>query len=268
MKKLSFLAVALTAMVFASCGGNKNANANEEAQEEKSFEQEQVEASIKMHLDSLAAEVGRLKQLPFVQNDGEGALELTKEEKQVKPEYLANPANAENATTLAEKYRMLSILGVDKRIAALYEMPTDEYKAAINKLLADINDPSFKAIENAENIFETTEGLYNAMEENGRINFFWQLAAGSLVEELYIASQNTEKFLSVFDDDAASNVTFRIVLVTDAISRLAEYDEDIKPVAEAIEPLKVLNAISVDQLKSQLAEANEQIAAARAALVK
>jgi hypothetical protein len=32
--------------------------------------------------------------------------------------------------------------------------------------------------------------------------------------------------------------------------------------------LKVLNAISVDQLKSQLAEANEQIAAARAALVK
>jgi hypothetical protein len=135
-------------------------------------------------------------------------------------------------------------------------------------LLADINDPSFKAIEDADNIFETTEGLYNAMEENGRINFFWQLAASSLVEELYIASQNTEKFLSVFDDDAASNVTFRIVLVTDAISRLAEYDEDIKPVAEAIEPLKVLNAISVDQLKSQLAEANEQIAAARAALVK
>ena len=267
MKKLSFLAVALTAMIFASCGGNKNANTNEEAQEEKSFEQEQVEASIKMHLDSLAAEVGRLKQLPFVQNDGEG-LELTKEEKQVKPEYLANPANAENATTLAEKYRMLSILGVDKRIAALYEMPTDEYEAAITKLLADINDPSFKAIEDADNIFETTEGLYNAMEENGRINFFWQLAAGSLVEELYIASQNTEKFLSVFDDDAASNVTFRIVLVTDAISRLAEYDEDIKPVAEAIEPLKVLNAISVDQLKSQLAEANEQIAAARAALVK
>ena len=34
MKKLSFLAVALTAMIFASCGGNKNANTNEEAQEE------------------------------------------------------------------------------------------------------------------------------------------------------------------------------------------------------------------------------------------
>jgi len=262
MKKLSFLTVALAATLFAACGGNKATQPSEEEVAEKSFEQEQVEASIKMHLDSLAASVSTLKKVPFL-TDNNGTIDLSKEEKQVKPEYLIDPAAAENAATLAEKYRMISLLGIDKKVAALYEMPTEAYDEAITKLIADINDPSFKAVEDQNTIYETTEALYNAMNENGRINYFWQMAATSLVEELYIASQNTEKFLAAFDDESASNITFRIVLVTDAITNLVNYDEDIKPVAEALEPLKVLNAISVDQLKAQLAEANEQIVAAR-----
>lgn len=267
MKKFSFLAVAFTAMLFAACGGNKQAQTAEETTNEKSFEQEQIEAAIKMHIDSLASDLGKLKKLPFVQ-EGEDGIDLTKEEKQVKPDYLVDPAIAENAATLPEKYRLISILGVDKRVAALYEMPTEAYSEALAKLMADINDPSFKEIEDATGLYETTETLYNSMEANGRINYFWQMAAASLVEELYIASQNTEKFLSVFDDDAAANITFRIILVTDAVSRLADYDADFAPVAEAVEPLKVLNAISVDELKAQLAQANEQIAAARKALAE
>ena len=267
MKKLSIFAVALAATIFASCGGNKKANTTEEAESQKSFEQEQVEASIKMHVDSLAASIGQLKQLPIMQ-DEDGTFKLSDEEKQVKPDYLLAPATAENATTLAEKYRMLSALTVDKNIAKLYDMPTEDYDKAIAKLAADINDPSFKAIENTYGIYATSTALYDAMNENGRINYFWQLAAASLVEELYITSQNSEKFLAAFDDKAAEDVTFRIVLVTDAITRLAEYDPEFEPVAKAIEPLIVLNAISVDQLKSQLAEAKENIVAARNNLVK
>jgi len=268
MNKLFYFAVALAAMAFTACGGNKGAKTTEETTDSlKSFEQEQVEASIKMHIDSLAASLGELKQLPIVQ-DGENGIKLTDAEKQVKPDYLLNPSVAENATTLAEKYRMLSALSVDKRIAALYEMPTEDYDKAITKLAADINDPSFKEMEDASTIYETTQSLYNAMGENGRINYFWQLVATSLVEQLYIVSQNTEKFISAFDDDAASNITFRIVLLTDAVARLAEYDPEIAPVAKAIEPLVVLNAISVDQLKAQLAEAKEEITAARNNLVK
>ena len=267
MKKLSFLAVAFTAMVFAACGGNKANNANVET-EPKSFEQEQVEASIKMHIDSLASELAKLKQLPFLTEGADGKLALTKEEKQVKPDYLLDPAAANEATTLSEKYRMLSALNVDKKTAALYEMPTEDYDKAITKLAADINDPSLKAVEDATTLFETSQILYDSMEENGRINYFWQLAAAALVEQLYITNQNTEKFLTVFDDDAAANVTFRIVLVVDAVKRLAEYDEDFKPVAEAIEPLTALNAISVEEFKSQLAEVKEEVEAARAALIK
>lgn len=259
------IAVAVAALAFTACGGKKSAEPVEE--KTKSFEQEQVEASIKLHIDSLASALGELKQLPVVQ-DGEDGIKLTDEEKQVKPDYLLDPAVAENATTLAEKYRVLSALTVDKKIASMYDMPTDDFDKAINKLAADVNDPSFKVLDNATDIYTTSQALYNAMSENGRINFFWQLVSTSLVEQLYVISQNSEKFLSAFDDDAASNITFRIVLLTDAVARLAEYDEEIVPVAKAIEPLVVLNAISVDQLKTQVAEAKEEIVAARNALLK
>jgi hypothetical protein len=267
MKKLSFLAIAFAVIALAACGGKKSAQADEATDSLKSFEQQQIEASIKMHMDSIASELGKLKSLPFL-NEGKDGITLTKQEKQVKPDYLL-PANvAEEATTLTEKYRIMSALSVDKKIAALYEMPTEDYEKAITKLAADINDPSFKAIEDAGTIFETTSALYDEMEKNGRINYFWQLASAALVEQLYVCNQNADKFLSSFNDEAAANVTFRIVLVLDAVNRLAQYDPDIEPVAQAIAPLNALNATSVAEMKEQMAKMKDQIIAARKALVK
>ena len=266
MKKLTVLAIAFLAITFAACGGKKTETAANEADSTVSFEQQQIEAAIKVQFDSIAAEIGKLPQLPFVQ-EGNGGLTLTKEEKQVKPDYLIAASAAEEATTLAEKYRILSALNVDRKIAQLYEMPIEDYDKAITKLAADINDPSFKNIEDNNNIFETSSTLYDEMEKNGRINFFWQLASAALVEELFVANQNVDKFLSNFNDEAAANITFRIVLILDAVNRLSEYDADIKPVAEAIAPLEVLNATTVSEMKSQLAEAKEKIEAARKALV-
>ena len=267
MKKLSFLAIAFAVIALAACGGKKSAQADEATDSLKSFEQQQIEASIKMHMDSIASELGKLKSLPFL-NEGKDGITLTKQEKQVKPDYLL-PANvAEEATTLTEKYRIMSALSVDKKIAALYEMPTEDYEKAITKLAADINDPSFKAIEDAGSIFETTSQLYDEMEKNGRINYFWQLASAALVEQLYVCNQNADKFLSSFNDEAAANVTFRIVLVLDAVNRLAQYDPDIEPVAQAIAPLNALNATSVAEMKEQMAKMKDQIIAARKALVK
>ena len=268
MKKLSILAVAFAAIAFAACG-NKSASNTEAADSVvKSFEQEQIEASIKMHVDSLASEVGKLKQLPFLQKDNEGTFKLTKEEKQVKPDYLLNPSVAENATTLAEKYRMMSALEVDKNIAKLYEMPIDEYEKAITKLAADINDPSFKILDEGTNAAESTQALYDAMNENGRINFFWQIAAASVVEQIYAASKNSDRFLAAFDDEAAANTTFRLVLILDALNRLSEYDPEIKPIADALSTLDALNATTVSELKTQLTESKDKIEAARKALTK
>ena len=267
MKKLSVLVIAFAAIAFAACTGQKSNQATGEADSLKSFEQEQIEASIKVQIDSISAELGKLQQLPFIQ-EGNGGLQLTKEEKQVKPDYLLNPSVTEEAATLAEKYRLLSALMVDKKIAALYEMPLDEYDKAIGKLSADIDDPSFKAVEDTNTLFETSSALYEAMEKNGRINFFWQLASAALVEQLNVISQTQDKFLSPFTDEAASNVTFRLVLILDAVNRLAQYDPDIQPVAKAIAPLSALNATTVAEMGEQMTSMKDQIAAARKALIK
>jgi hypothetical protein len=265
MKKLSILAVAFAAMTFAACGGNKTTQPTEQKDTEKSFEQEQIEASIKMHFDSIASELGNLKQLPIVSKDGK--LSITDQEKQVKPDYLLNSSVADNAMTLSEKYRVLSALQVDKELAKLYDMPTDDYDKAITKLAADINDPSFKAVDADASLYETSQALYDAMNQNGRINYFWQIVASSLVEELYITTQNTEKFIGSFTDDAAANVTFRIFLIQDALGRLKQYDPDLDPVVKAVDPLKVLDAITVADFKKQLEEAKEMIATSRNTLV-
>jgi hypothetical protein len=265
MKKLSILAVAFAALTFVACGGKKTTENVEGQDSVKSFEQEQIEAAIKMHFDSLASELGKLKQLPVVQKDG--VIKLTDAEKQVKPDYLLDVAAADNAMTLSEKYRVLSALQVDKEVAKLYDMETEDLDKAIAKLAADINDPSFKSIEGSSDVYETAQELYDAMNQNGRINYFWQIVASSLVEQLYVTSQNTDKFVAAFTDDAAANVTFRIILIQDALNRLTEYDPEIAPVAEAIAPLTVLNAVTVDEFKAQLADAKEKIVASRNALV-
>ena len=63
-------------------------------------------------------------------------------------------------------------------------------------------------------------------------------------------------------------MTFRIILVLDAINRLSEYDPDIEPVAKALAPLDVLNATTVAELKDQIAKAKDQINDARKAIIK
>jgi hypothetical protein len=220
-----------------------------------------------MHFDSIAAEFSKIDQPKFVK-DTKNGITLTKEEKQVKPTYLLDAAVADEATTLAEKYRVLSALSVDKRIANLYEMPVEDYDKAITKLAADIDDPSFKEIEDKGSLFETSSALYNAMDKNGRINYFWQIASAALVEQLYVVSQNQDKFLNTFTDETAANVTFRIILILDATNRLAQYDQEIAPIASAMTPLEHLNATTVNELKVQMNEMKAEIEAARKALIK
>ncbi len=266
MKKLSFFAVVAAAIAFAACGGNKTVDSMEESDSLKAFEQQQIEANIKMNVDSLASVIARLKKLPVVEKNG--MIVLTDEEKLVKPTYLLDLSIADESMTLAEEYRVLTALQVDREIADLYGLDLSGYDKAIAKVAADINDPSFKVLDNEFTVYENSQKLYDAMNENERINFFWQIVSASLVEQLYIISQNADKFLASFDDQAASDISLRIVLIQDAINRLTEYDPELVPVADALEPLTVINAITVAELKEQLAEVKDEITEARQALIE
>ena len=186
----------------------------------------------------------------------------------MKPTYLLDLSVADETMTLSEEYLVLTALQVDREIADLYGLDLSGYDKAIAKLVADINDPSFKVLDDEFSIYENSQKLYDAMNENERINFLWQIVSASLVEQLYIISQNSEKFLASFDDQAASDISLRIVLIQDAINRLTEYDPELVPVADALEPLTVINAITVDELKEQLAEVKDEIVEARQALIE
>lgn len=270
MKKISVLfAIAAVCAGMVSCGHKKAAGeAQSAAATEKSQEELQQEEYIKVQLDSLAAEMLKLKPLDFVATDGEGRVVLTEQEKQVKPEYLMKADVINDLQTLSQKYRAAALLYVDKKVADLYDMSVVEYDESLTKLYFDINDPKLKDIFSSENTVDALKAFYDSSKESGRTPFFWDLCAAAIVEHVYVAAQNSEKFLSAFDDDSASELTLQIALLTVAIDQLAEINPEYTEINEALKPVGVINAISVDQFREQLAQVKEEVAGSRAALLK
>ena len=269
MKKLTLVALALAAMVFASCGNKTNGNADGQDSDTiaKSFDQQQIEASVKMHLDSIAAEISTKKFTPLYQAMNDGEITLTADEKKVKPDYLLDAAVANDLQTILQKYAAFSFLTTDKAVAKLYEMDTKPYEEALAKLTADINDPALAKLQDKGTFQQIEKSIYEEEEKAGRINFFWVATCAATVEQLYIASQNADKFLQGYDDEAVSNITFRVVLILDAIDRLSVYDAEIQGLAEAIQPLKKINATTVDELKKELNEIKDELAQSRQSLL-
>lgn len=265
MKKILFLAAAFV-LALTSCG-NKQKQSEITEDSIKVFEQNQIEASIKQQLDSLASQAKQLKGIPGIQNMKDG-IQLTEEEKMVKPTYLMDPAETADLQTLSEKYRALAMLFVDKKVAEAYDMDIAPYDEAISKLLAEVNDPALGALNSSITYEENISTLYDAEEAAGRINLFWEMTTASTVEQVYVLCQNIDKYITAIDDEAAENMTFRMILLTDAMDRLADYDANVAELNDAMQPLKVLDALNADQLKSQLMELKGDIEVVRASLLK
>lgn len=274
MKKFSLAIAAFAAMLLASCGGQNAQQTSEEAVTDSAtaaikFEQSQIQESIKMHVDSIAAEMNGKSFNNVFDNAKNGKITLTDEEKKVKPEYLVQPSVANDLATYSQKYAALPMLMLDREVAKLYGLDTAEYDNVIAKLTSDINDPAFKAMNETEgDLVAKHQALYEGMEKEGRINFYWILSSAGVVENLYVMSQNTDKFLAGYTDEEVADITFRLVCILDALDRLSVYDPQIPGIAEALEPLKVLNAVTVEEFKTQLNTAKADIEAARNALLK
>lgn len=267
MKKITtILAVAALCLVAASCGQNKK---NQKVvEQEKSQAELNQEALVKMHLDTLSNDISNLQAMGIIANVKDGKIVLSEQEKKLKPDYLVDPSVADNLQTLSQKYRAIAILACDKEIAKLYGMSTDAYDKALIKLYADVNDSNLKDVIDSPDFGEALKAYYQASKQNGRIELFWDATAAAIVEELYIAAQNTEKFLVGFDDDSASNISYHITLLSIAIEDLATINSEYESLNESMQPLVVINAITLDQLKGQLAQMKEQISASRGILTK
>lgn len=268
MKKFTLAIVAFAAMVFASCGGSKPQQEVTDQDTTKTFEQAQLEAAVKMHLDSLTTQINNKQFAAIEENIKAGKIKLSADEKKVKPTYLLSPTVGDEMTSIGQKYAAMAMLSADKEVAGLYDMEVKGYDEAIAKLVAEINDPAIKKANEATSQAEKNKILYKEMEAEGRINFYWILTSAATVETVYVMSQNIEKFCAGYTDDQVANITFRVFCIIDAIDQLSVYDPQIVGIAEALNPLKELNATTLADFKKELAASKEKIEASRAAFLK
>lgn len=269
MKKFAFIVAA--AALFAACSGNKQQNAenNEPAQAEESFQEQQIKAGMSARLDSLTECYMRVKPFAMFDKSKEGVVALTADEKKVAPDYLMNPDQIMNTLeSLSLKYRALVVLDTDAQVAKLYEMP-DVYTEPVAKLMGEVNDPAVKFFMENDGKMERSEmmkEIYKVEEEAGRANYFWEASATAIIEQLYIIGQNQEKFLASFTDKDAEDITWHLSILVDAYEDLAEYNLELRKLYNVLLPLEALNAITVDEFRSQLNGIKTQVEEARAAL--
>lgn len=255
--------VIILTCALASCKNRKPA--------EKPFEQVQLEAHIQMQIDSLAALAVKKDVSHIFTNLQDGTFVVTDAEKMVKPSYLIDPASVSSLTRLDQKYHALSMLASDMQVAKAFGMDVEPMKAALAKLVADINDPSFKAFQETADKgspMEEMKKLYEAEKANGRLAFFWDLNAAMSVETLYHVSQYADKFLPLFSDQDASDATLRLFLIIKSVEALSDYYPGMKDLYNAMKPLENLNAMDVEELRGQLVDMKADLTAARAALLR
>lgn len=269
MKKFALVLAAVAAVALTACSGKKAAQ-EETAQEpaQESFEEQQIKLGMKVELDSLTKAWLNLKPMAVVFNAQEGKVKLSDEQKKVLPDYLINPDSVTGALNLSLKYRAMVVFDVDKEVAKVYGM-NDVYTPAITKIAAEIDDPAVKYLFNVDEQVtyqERMNEVYRLEEENGRANYFWEAAAASIIEQLYILGRNQEVFLASFTDDDAADITFHVGNLVDAYADLAEYNQELAKLYNVILPLQVLNAITVDELRTQLNQIDADVVNARKAL--
>lgn len=270
MKKITIILFAAL-LVIPSC---KNRNQNNEETKDLVSAEEILSENLKVSAANLAESAKKMKRIPFATKNADGTFALTDKEKMVKPDYLLDPAIANNLISFIQKYRVIAMLGADLMITNLYEMANTDYKNAVNKLLVDLNDNALNQIASIdwsmENEYfqEDFDTFVDEEYEAGRQNFFWESAAAFMVEQVYILTRNIDKFMPMFTDETAADVTYNFVCVHEGIVQMIANYPEMSSLNEVLEPLYVINAISVDQLKEQLMSIKGEIETARAFLLQ
>lgn len=267
MKTITLLLVAATMVLVCACGNNPG---KKKTEAKESVEEQYIKADLKIKLDSLVKEMGRLS-TPVIVDIQNGKLTLTDKEKRNKPSYLLPASKADEAVTLNEKYRAVAMLSADMTIAELYGMPVDSYKQAISKLLVDINNPALTVGgtegQSTESLETKIQKFYDESVKTGTANLFWETIVAGTVEQLYIITQNIDKFMPCFTDETASEVSYRFILVHEGIKSLIPYHPELEQLQTILKPLEVINAINVQQLRDQLLELKGAIETARGQLL-
>jgi len=262
MKKIFVIFAAALAFVCASSCKN--------AQEVKKSQiiEEQMPDEVKAKLDTVTNELRQLGTLPVIKKVD--ALALTEQDKLVKPDYLYDPEGADKLVTPFQKKNVVFVLCIDRNIAKEYGMPVDGYDAAISKLSVETNLQDIVDIIGNGNLAdpENFNKLYDTAVDELGYGTTWTMASVALVEQLWFLSNNTEKYIAMFSDKDVADLTARVEKIQDALTTVALYVPDGDILINAMTPLYVLNAMTVEEFKVQIDALKNEIAAARKAILE
>ena len=72
----------------------------------------------------------------------------------------------------------------------------------------------------------------------------------------------------MFTDESAADITYNFVCLHDGLTKTVNASPEMESLNEVLEPLYVINAITVDELKTQLLQVKDDIEKARETLLK
>lgn len=267
MKYFTLSIIVSTALCITACGNKSQTSAAGVSQESSEvFDQAQIEASARTHIDSLAHEMNSTQHTGIILDSS--SLRLTDAGKRVRPDYLLAPSVASNLTTASQEYAALAILLNDRAVAALYDMNISEYDDAIARLVSDIGDPAISKLQSSlGDILAKSGALYDEMDKEERLNYYWILMAAATVEEIYVISQNTDLFLERTTDGQVANLTSRLICIIDALDALSRYDSSAGAIIGAIAPLNELGTNSKEEFIAKIKALKAKIKASRDALL-
>jgi len=220
-----FACVAVCSAMMVSC---KNAKTVEPTPEEIQAQKVALADSILTKIDAIAEQVFDAGSKSFRIK----SMELTENEKMVKPDYLLDLSVASQLVTKSQKINALGIYIIDYSVRTIYNMPLDEAKEVIIKLATEVSGSfDVDAYMNESSLSGKLRNVYEKCKENGELAFFWQYCCATLIESGYVLANNPELFFNKITEEQWQN--FEVVFINDvmAVMELAKYDDEM---AEAI----------------------------------
>lgn len=258
MRKIAIALLFASALIVGACGNTASKKKDAGTKSDVSLQEQYLTHDLIIKIDSLIAGFQQLGVMPHMKAIDEGTLVLTDREKRVKPTYLMPLARVNELITLNQKCRALAVYAVDREIAQLYEMPLEEYDKVIAQLMVDTDNVSL--MEGAEikvevNALDVNSWIVTMGEEQlgkEQMHLFFETIAAGIMESLYITSLDIPRYITYFNDQTASEVSYRFLLVVEGIKSLMPYHPELESIRGILEPLNVINAINVKQLEEQL----------------
>jgi len=225
-KKLLFPALAIVAVLsMVSCRNRVKHPALIEPSPEE------IEAEKSALADSVLAKIDACFEV-FKNESDKGirfnALDLSEQEKLVKPDYLLEPSFANTLVTRKQKVAAFAIYIVELGVRSAYGMPVKDVKDVIAKLALDVDHPiDFDLLNSDTPPSESLKETYEICKERGDVAYFWLFHNALILEINYLLSCNPELFFSKFTDAEIASTQESIKSVINAFQALSSCDGEM-----------------------------------------